>query len=243
MVLPEDVDDYADVMGAALTGEVQAAVVQGGPAATLHREDAPGTTVTVSAPEASAASVSVVPASIAPARPPIDEALRALLREEAEREVSARRAEATRGIETQTELDLPATAPGLTVRQVGADIPEDELPRAAQRSGARRDLLPDIEEINSTLRAGNEARGDVAPVVAEPAAGSGGFRTGFVAMLAIAAVLVALYIMAPRIAQHLPGSAPAMARYVEIVTDLRLQLDRTIAGAVTGLKGLTGQDG
>lgn len=195
----------------------------------------------------------------APATPPrrtLDDAVLAVLREEAEREAAARRAEAPRGVEVQPDLGLTAPAaaartapePAAPVAAADAPTPDTQTPDTqtpvTQRPGARRDLLPDIEEINSTLRAGSEAREQGSEEAeAAVAARSSGFRAGFAAMLVVAVVLVALYVMAPRIAQHLPGSATAMESYVAAVDGARIWLDGAMQGAVMRLRGLSGQDG
>ncbi|QYK43423.1 MAG: zinc-ribbon domain-containing protein [Paracoccaceae bacterium] len=191
-------------------------------------------------------AAAAAPAAALPPRRSIDEALLSVLREEAEREVAARKAEAARGVETQPDLGLTGAAP--TERPApptpGTEPSEAEADRPiTQRPGNRRDLLPDIEEINSTLRAGSETRGDEAAVapVAEAEVARNGFRSGFVAMLVIAAILLALYVMAPRIARHLPGAAPAMQTYVEGVNGLRIRLDSAMQGVAARLRGMTGQ--
>ncbi len=191
----------------------------------------------------------------APPRRTLDESVLAVLREEAEREATARRAEAARSVEVQTDLGLPAPPPAAArmATEVSAD---PDAPASARgdtptqppgtpRPGARRDLLPDIEEINSTLRAGSEARSAAAADAAQVAvaARSGGFRAGFVTMLVAAVLLVALYVMAPRIAQHLPGSAAAMEGYVATIDGARLWLDGALQSAVTALRGVSGQGG
>jgi predicted Zn finger-like uncharacterized protein len=190
------------------------------------------------------------PAPNPPPRRTLDDAVLAVLREEAEREAAARRAEAARGVEVQPDLGLsapltpPKAAPEPATPHVTADTDYRTQPPVAQRPGARRDLLPDIEEINSTLRAGSEARELTAEEAeAAVAAKSGGFRAGFAAVLVVAVVLVALYVMAPRIALHLPGSAAAMETYVAAIDGARVWLDGAMQGAVMRLRGLTGQGG
>jgi predicted Zn finger-like uncharacterized protein len=177
----------------------------------------------------------------------LDESVLAVLREEAEREAAARRAEAARAVEVQPDLGLTAPAPTKTTPEPAAPETAQDTgtqPPTTQRPGARRDLLPDIEEINSTLRAGSEARVQATDPAETAVAGrSGGFRAGFVAVLVVAVVLVAAYVMAPRIAQHLPGSAAAMEAYVTTVDSARVWLDGAMQGAVTQLRGLTGQGG
>ena len=189
----------------------------------------------------------------APAAPrSLDDNLLAILREEAAREAAERRAEAPAMPEVQPDLGLTVSAPAPVAATADAapapaapvDLDAMEAGGATgDRAAPRRDLLPDIEEINSTLRAGNEARGEnaEAQVLAEKARARGGFRAGFIATLAVAVLLTATYTMAPRIAQHLPGSAPAMASYVAGVDVARLWLDDAMQKAAGALRGLTGE--
>jgi hypothetical protein len=109
---------------------------------------------------------------------------------------------------------------------------------------ARRDLLPDIEEINSTLRASSENRGgDEAALMADDAnvtAPNTGFRSGFSLMLLIAVVLIAAYVAAPKIIQQIPASEAAMTNYVAGVDAARVWLDAAMRNAIAGLQNLTG---
>lgn len=187
----------------------------------------------------------------------LDETVLAVLREEAEREAVARRAEALRTIETQPELGLDSAVAGAVAASAAAEravrekarevevIPSAEeiaieagLPPPSARPGSRRELLPDIEEINSTLRAARDRseEEDLPPADETPARpGRSGFRSGFVLMLVLAAALVFTYGMAPRLSQQIPGAAPALGAYVETVDGLRLWLDgliRQATGAV-----------
>ncbi|HSF63981.1 MAG TPA: zinc-ribbon domain-containing protein [Paracoccaceae bacterium] len=174
-------------------------------------------------------------AAVAPAPSPrraLDENLMAILREEAERETAARRAERARGIEVQPDLGLD---------QAASMPPMTPLPEAApSRPASRRELLPDIEEINSTLRASDPPEtGAIAEAAAEARARSG-FRTGFVLVLLVAVLGVAVYAMAPRIAHNLPASAPAMQAYVATIDGARLRLDGAVQGLIAALRGLSG---
>lgn len=205
------------------------------------------------APDGGTGSPEPPATAAAPPRRRIDEAVLSVLREEAEREAAARRADAARALESQPELGLsdPARPAAAVPSRAAAPAPsgpaagENAAARPpAARSGPRRDLLPDIEEINSTLRAGSEARDGPGETEAPPqAARRSGFRAGFSVMLVLLAGLAALYALAPRIAQHVPGSAGAMEAYVAAVDELRLRLDGALKGAVAGLRGLSGQDG
>lgn len=177
----------------------------------------------------------------------LDENLLAILREEAARETAVRRAEAPSMPEVQPDLGLTAATSATAPAPAPAATPELDTIEAGgamqDRVAPRRDLLPDIEEINSTLRAGSEARGAEAEamVAAEKARAKGGFRAGFIVTLFLAVLLTAAYTMAPRIAQHLPGSAPMMASYVHGVDVARIWLDDAMQKAAGTLRGLTGE--
>lgn len=189
-----------------------------------------------------------------PATPPpaprrsLDESLLAVLREEAALEATQRKAETARPIETQPDLGLsePEPRPRPALRSVTATPePEAEETEAAAESepakaGRSRDLLPDIEEINSTLRASNERRTETEDLPAPAEEQRGGFRTGFFLMLAVAAGLAAAYVMAPKIADQIPASASAMQAYVAKVDQGRVWLDGLMRSAISALQGLQG---
>lgn len=86
----------------------------------------------------------------------------------------------------------------------------------------RRDLLPDIEEINSTL-ASTKTRDEPAPeVIAEQ---QRSFRQGFVIPVAAAAILIVAYAYAPAIAQRVPATEGALLQYVEAANGARDKID------------------
>ncbi len=182
----------------------------------------------------------------------IDESVLAVLREEAEREKAARLTEAPQGIETQTEMGLQpgdAAAGGLSgaVARRIARLKGVEPAQAAAKPQTRREMLPEIEEINSSLRASSEKRSGeaaaVAATMAEPARKSGGFRTGFVLMVLVAVTGVAVYVMAPKIATQIPGATGALAAYVAGVDGLRVMLDAGVQSAIGWLRGAAGGAG
>lgn len=181
----------------------------------------------------------------APPRAPrraVDESLLAVLREEAEREVQARSREEPRPLEMQGELGLdmatPAVAVSATARRLAAlkEI-EDEapMPVAAPKG---RDLLPDIEEINSTLRPSDRGNAllDHVPM-AEIEAARNAFRSGFAAMVLVAVALVALYVLSPGLAQKVPALAGVLDSYVQIVDALRMALDGLVRKALVLVQG------
>ncbi len=183
-------------------------------------------------------------------RPPIDESVLAILREEAERETNARRAEAPR-LETQDELGLTAAmaapvaqpadlAPGAEPDPVAERIARMKgIEPAPAKPQSRREMLPEIDEINTTLRASSEPRAGDAGAITDSLPGAHGtaaFRTGFVLMILLALAIVALYVMAPKLGQQIPAAKGALEGYVAMVDTVRLWLDAQLRSA-TGLMG------
>lgn len=191
-----------------------------------------------------------------PQRPPrrsLDESVLSVLREEAEREAAARRADAA-GVEVQGDLGLPPPVKA----NVGATIapqPTDEADQAPpinrriaamkgqklppEKPAARRDLLPDIEEINSSLRPNEAAKRASDDDLPDLTVSSSGFKSGLALMLLLAVALVALYVMAPQISRQIPGAAEAMTSYVQAVDGGRAWLDGAIRKATQLLNGFT----
>lgn len=176
----------------------------------------------------------------------MDESVLAVLREEAERETAARLTEAPYGVETQTEMGLqPAPAGGgigsAVARRIARLKGVDPIPTAPAKPQTRREMLPEIEEINSTLRASSEKRSGDAAAVANtmpvPARSTASFRNGLLLMLVIAALMAVAYVMAPRISQQIPGSAAAMGAYVAGVDSARIMLDGVLQTAIGWLRG------
>jgi predicted Zn finger-like uncharacterized protein len=188
------------------------------------------------------------PAQPAVQRRTVDESLLAVLREEAERETAVRRSETPRPLESQPDLGLEETTGAASAAKAVRDRlarlrgPEPES-QAADKPAARRDLLPDIEEINSTLRASSENRGNEpftsAQSKAEQVEPDTGFRSGFTLMLLVAVVLTAVYLAAPRLAEQFPAGKPALDSYVSGVDAARVWLDTAMRNAINALQGLT----
>ena len=176
----------------------------------------------------------------------LDDSVLAVLREEAAREVAARRAEEAPAIEPQTEMGLAQDATGLAAaaskrlaRLKGTPEPE---PAKAPRS--RRDMLPAIEEINSTLRATNDRRSEgddaVVETMIEEKPAKAGFGRGFATLVLLAVILVALYVLAPLIGAKVPALAGAAKDYVAAVDAVRVWLDAEIKALVATLRGIQG---
>jgi predicted Zn finger-like uncharacterized protein len=159
-----------------------------------------------------------------------DENVLAVLREEAERELEQRRREAA-GLESQPDLGLPETSQR-TASSMTPDVAE-------VGASGRRDLLPDIDAINSTLRSDadrpHDPESDDDGVVQERRRG---FRLGFGLMLLIAAALIGLYVGADAIADAVPAAAPALSGYVELANGFRAWIDGLLAAGVNGLSAL-----
>ncbi|GGE40525.1 hypothetical protein GCM10011360_30160 [Primorskyibacter flagellatus] len=169
-------------------------------------------------------------------RRPLPPQVKTILKEEAEIEERHR---ASDSLESQPELGLSDPVPPPPLRRERAA--ESRLARLRDQTPAgedateepvasRRNLLPDIEEINSTLRRkGDGIKGG------EPRGGRGsreaaretrrGFRSSFMLVLLVLIVGAVLYIQAPRIAEALPPLAGTMEVYVDMVDRGRVWLD------------------
>jgi len=183
----------------------------------------------------------------APARSALDTSISDILRQEAEREVRLR-AKETVGLESQPDLGLdsydyededlgPRQAADSTLRARRSsydkfeDEDEDNAP-APSPAVSRRDLLPDIEEINSTLRAGGAAtRAAMADSAMEAEdRPRSGFMRGFAVALILGAFLLIVYANAPRIARAVPQADPALSAYVAMIDQARYWIDAKLGG-------------
>ncbi len=192
------------------------------------------------------------PPSAAPQqRRPADAAALDILKEEAERELSQRRAPPSEPMETQTDMGLdeirsrktpsralrarmahlkesePAEAPDRTRSEPRHPASQAEVISEPDQQGPRRDLLPDIDEINSTLKSTNARK---KPSAEETAQHQKGFRRGFLSMTLLAIVLILAYAQAPAIARAVPGSEGALIPYVDGANVVRDWIDGMIGG-------------
>jgi predicted Zn finger-like uncharacterized protein len=194
----------------------------------------------------------------APARRQLDPAVADILRQEAEAEHAARNRETTNGLETQPDLGLEETAASQTPDENERRMLEakrrmarmrgepDPVQAAALSSGPRRELLPDIEEINSTLRTdadrsrnGADVRGtNESEMRRKP---KGGFRRGFILVLILVILLGALYVYAPQIARAVPQVDPYLSSYVGWVDTMRLWLDGQVKSILIWLDSMASQ--
>lgn len=183
-----------------------------------------------------------------PARRELNPDVQTILQEEAQRELEARQAQQEQ-IETQTEMGLDEVDEGEAQRQSirermarlrGAD---DEFEATeALPEGRGRDLLPDIEEINSTLDAVPDSQPEADPALA-PQERPSGFRRGFISVFLIAVVLMLLYTYAPAIAEALPQVKAPLDSYVSFVDQARVGLNGLMESAIQKMQGASGQGG
>ncbi len=212
----------------------------------------------------------------APTRRQLDPSISDLLRQEAEREAQARASEGSGGLEHQPDLGLgePEDEATRRARESRARMArlrgEEQEPAetapvspsraaiAAAATGAvatnsggrsRRDLLPDIEEINSTLRSASDrsrpAEADDHDTPGRPATnrsranrqGKNGGRRAFAFILLVFAFLLCLYVFAPQIGRAVPALSDIMENYVSAVNKLRFWMDGQIQDLMVWLDG------
>ena len=178
------------------------------------------------------------------AAPRIDKTVLDVLREEADREMAERRRDRST-LESQGDLGLarPTRSKAAPSRIYGEDDPAtlappppppppdpDESPREAPR---RRRVLPDIEELTSTLEPA------AAPGAAEtasdetPASDRQGVRRGLTVVMLVAVGLVVLYKLGPTLGAWFPVLDSVLTPYVDTINFLR----GTVSGMLRGLLG------
>ena len=182
------------------------------------------------------------PLTTTPQRREIDPDVLRVLREEAAHDARARRGEP---MESQEELALAGAAPRQSRRipTDPRDLPDEDLVpsgtigprRVSSDGGARSDMLPDIEEINSSLRASTDRKTSVPAYVEveerlKKVRRGQGFRLGFSLMLLIAATGIFAYLFAPEISIRFPQAEPYMTAFTTEVNTARGWLDTTIRG-------------
>jgi len=203
------------------------------------------------------------PGAKAPPEPPkrreLDAAVADILREEAELEARTREAEAD-VLEEQPDLGLQQPEPEDEaakrareaqdrMRKLRGDPPDPSIAAAAtgavsaERPQSRSGMLPDVEEINQTLRASSERR-EISSVQADlddDDEERGGFGRGFILTILLFAIGAALYIFAPQVADTVPALQSAMQSYVALVDQARVALDGLVANVI-GMIGGSGAE-
>ncbi len=187
-----------------------------------------------------------------PQRKQLDPAVADVLRQEAEVEFEARKRRQSAPLESQPDLGLDTAdhrPPAPAFEEDSGRRAQDAKNRMARMRGepkgaseavatvaaisSRRELLPNIEEINSTLRNHQGTGGVHAEAREELGAGGAkkkkrGFKRGFLTVLIIAVILLLIYIYAAQIAQAMPALDGALTGYVAWMDQLRVALDGQI---------------
>lgn len=162
-------------------------------------------------------SAPAVPDSPGPSdRRTLDAAVRAILQEEAARELERITAE-----KTKAALALPDTAPPAPVAGTAAPPP---APTAVLRAVADKPALPP---------AAPPAQIQIAPR---------GFRRGFGVMAVIVALALAPYLLAPQIRAAAPQLEAPLTSYTRVIDDLRLRLQQAATRAGDWLATRGGPD-
>ena len=153
----------------------------------------------------------------APRRPPVDPKVRQVLREEADREIEARRRERA------------GPRPAEPVREA----PPTQEPAARRASSAR------IEPPTATAAGLSPAAGAVPPDRrASRRRTGGGFVTGFVLTLVAVGALAAAYVYDEAVVEAAPAAAEPMAGYVAAVDDARVAVNGATRSLVERIEAL-----
>ncbi|MDF1855317.1 zinc-ribbon domain-containing protein [Pseudooceanicola sp.] len=105
---------------------------------------------------------------------------------------------------------------------------------------SRRELLPDIEEINSSLRTKDaEPERPPSEEVTDAREQRRSFRTGFGLVLLLTAMLVLIYLRADWIALKVPALADEVQTYVAVANDFRFWLDGQVGKLLVWLNEMS----
>lgn len=210
------------------------------------------------------------PAPPTPQRKQLDPAVADILRQEAEAEKEARKANQRGSIESQPDLGMDFADPGPEAAserrarearermarlrgdpQIKDDPSQSNAATNAASAtiGSRRDLLPDIEEINSTLRSGNArsvSGADAMDLEIEAPTfqrARRGFRVGFLTVILVFVILAVIYVAAPRLSTSVPALQAPLSTYVSLIDQLRLWLDTTLQTLLRFLDSVANESG
>ena len=174
----------------------------------------------------------------------IDPSVADILREEAQREREQRAAET---FEHQDEFALDADEPASDSQPKKSgyidpkldDLDEMYKDTASDAPASRNDLLPDIEEINSTLRRDKKSANREEPETQAQKNASG--RRGFRAAIILLLLAVAVYAYADLITSNVPQLAPYLDAYVAQIDQWRAALTDQTSGFLTWLQAQADQ--
>ncbi|GAA6209537.1 zinc-ribbon domain-containing protein [Cognatishimia sp. WU-CL00825] len=187
--------------------------------------------------------------AMAKQRRSLDPAIADVLREEAALEAEIRAEE--NGIESQPDLGLiaPVDEGARRARQSrermaqlkGMSVEEAETPVKPVPPNSRRDLLPDIEEINSTLRSTEDRSPSESPDGRRTAnqRRAGGNRIGFALAILLVAAAAYVYTKPDTVTGAIPQTEPFVTGYVNAVDNGRLALDQQMTKLMHWLDGMS----
>ncbi len=184
-----------------------------------------------------------------------------VLREEAEFEANARAAEKSEPLESQPDLGLETSSEDEGARRArearermarlrGEPVPDEvAVASATIAAGSRRDLLPDIEEINSTLRSSGERRrpaeatdADLKGTVPRVRRKRSGFKRSFFTIIVLAALGIGAYVFGPQISKTLPAAKPYVAQYSTGVESARTWLSQSVDAGLLWLDQMASEN-
>jgi len=174
----------------------------------------------------------------------IDPSVADILREEAQREREQRAAET---FEHQDEFALDADEPVSAPQPQKSgyidpkldDLDEMYKDTVSDAPKSRRDLLPDIEEINSTLRRDKKSANREEPDTQAQKNASG--RRGFRAAIILLILAVVVYAYADLITSNVPQIAPYLDAYVAQIDQWRAAFSDQTSGFLTWLQAQADQ--
>lgn len=181
---------------------------------------------------------------------PLSKDIQSILQDEVAFEKTARKSEAD-VLEYQQDLGLSGAADESQreaqsrermARLRGLDPEDPETTPEPPEEPTRKELLPDVDDINSTLRGGLEnASVPLSNIVEDPIEPQRrGFRRGFAIALLIAAILALLYVYAPAISRAVPAISGLIEGYAAQVDVLRIGIDTLLKSAVESMSGTEG---
>ncbi|MEC7764560.1 MAG: zinc-ribbon domain-containing protein [Pseudomonadota bacterium] len=189
----------------------------------------------------------------------LDEGVRDILAEEAQRELAAR-AQDGGTVETQGELGIEEYGdPEEERRRIarermarmrgieeGETLEPEVAPVPPPGPQARRDMFPDIDEINSTLDTPDSAKPKpkraARPKVEDGGERArGGFSRGFSIIILLVAIAFGVYVFSPRIIDLFPGLTDAMVSYVGLVNQLFAWIEGLMQTVIDKLETAAGE--
>lgn len=187
------------------------------------------------------------PGEPVPVQRGLDPEVTDVLRQEVAHERAARQAEQGAPLESQPDLGLDDSGLDEEERRAkqardrmarlrgDSTSPETAVAAVTAAAGSRRDLLPDIEEINSTLRASGDRKrpveatdSDLPDTTPRLINKNNRFRRGFYGVLLVAILAVCAYIYGPQISAAVPASDPYVTQYSAQVNKARSWLSNTV---------------